>query len=61
MILIGLTPNTTDFILTDLVFGKKKVLVNYANSLTINDSAIFLFQRVKFVYWSLLNKREYSR
>ena len=37
MILFGLTPNTTDFI-----FGKKKVLVNHANDLTINDSAIFL-------------------
>ena len=54
MILFGLTPNTTDFI-----FGKKRVLVNHANDLTINDSAIFLFQRVKFVYWSLLNKGEY--
>ena len=53
MILFGLTPNTADFI-----FGKK-VLVNHANDLTINDSAIFLFQRVKFVYWSLLNKGEY--
>ena len=54
MILFGLTPNTRDFI-----FGKKKVLVNHANDLTINGSAIFLFQRVKFVYWSLLNKGEY--
>ena len=45
LILFGLTPNTTDFI-----FGKKKVLVNHANDLTVNDSAIFLFQRVKFVY-----------
>ena len=54
MILSGLAANTTNFI-----FGKKKVLVNHANDLTINDSAIFLFQRVKFVYWSLLNKGEY--
>ena len=54
MILFGLTPNTADFI-----FGKKKVLVNHANDLTINDSAIFHFQRVKFVYWSLLNRGEY--
>ena len=54
MILFGLTPNTTDFI-----FRKEKVLVNHGNDLTINDSAIFLFQRVKFFYWSLLNKGEY--
>ena len=54
MILFGLTPKARDFI-----FEKKKVLVNHANDLTINDSVIFLFQRVKFVYWSLLNKGEY--
>ena len=45
------TLNTTDFI-----FGKKWVLVNFANDLTINGSVILLFQKVKFIYWSLFNK-----
>ena len=40
----------------DFIFGKKWVLVNFANDLTINGSIILLFQRVKFIYWSLFNK-----
>ena len=51
MILVWCTSNTADFI-----FGKKQVLVNYANDLTVKGSAILLFQTVKFVYWSLFNK-----
>ena len=51
MILVWCTSNTADFI-----FGKKWVLVNYANDLTVKGSAILLFQTVKFICWSLFNK-----
>ena len=54
MILVGHTSNTADFI-----FGKKQVLVNFANDLTIKGSVILLFQRVKFICWYLFNK-EYT-
>ena len=54
MILVGRTSNTADFI-----FGKKWVLVNFANVLTIKGFVILLFHRVKFNCWSLFNK-EYS-
>ena len=40
----------------DFIFGKKRVLVNYANDLTVKGSAILLFQTVKFICWSLFNK-----
>ena len=51
MILVWCTTNTADFI-----FGKKRVLVNCANDLTVKGSTILLFQTVKFICWSLFNK-----